>query len=111
MKFHYLGVNDQRQNCAISVSRGYCLINDNLGRNFYIKLYNSVGFPGGTCGKVHPANAGDIRDTVSVLALGRSPGGEHGNPLQYSCSENSRDRGTWCVAKNQTRLSDLECMQ
>ena len=42
-----------------------------------------------------PANAGDIRDTGSVLGLGRSPGGEHGNPLQYSCLENPMDRGTW----------------
>ena len=35
-----------------------------------------------------PANAGDIRDVVSVPGLGRSPGGEHGNPLQYSYLEN-----------------------
>ena len=35
-----------------------------------------------------PANAGDIRDTSSILRSGRSPGGEHGNPLQYSCLEN-----------------------
>ena len=34
------------------------------------------------------ANAGDIRDTGSIPGLGRSPGGEHGNPLQYSCLEN-----------------------
>ena len=56
-----------------------------------------------------PANTGDIRDTVSISALGRSPGGEHGNPLQYSCLENPRDRGAWWaivqgVAKSQTRL-------
>ena len=58
-----------------------------------------------------PANAGDIRDTGSVPALGRSLGGEHGTPFQYSYSENSRDGGAWWVAKNQTGLSDLECMQ
>ena len=34
------------------------------------------------------ANAGDIRDTGSIPGLGRSPGGTHGNPLQYSCLEN-----------------------
>ena len=110
MNFHYLGVNYQRQN-VISVIRGYCLINDNLGRNFYIKLYNSVGFPGAACGKVHTASAVDIRDTGSVPALGRSLGGERGTPFQYSYSENSRDGGAWWVAKNQTGLSDLECMQ
>ena len=36
-----------------------------------------------------PANAGDIRDTGLILGSGRSPGGGHGNPLQYSCLENS----------------------
>ena len=35
-----------------------------------------------------PANAGDIRDTGLIPELGRSPGGEHGNPLQYSCLVN-----------------------
>ena len=35
-----------------------------------------------------PANAGDIRDTGSVPGCGRSPGGGHGNPLQYACLEN-----------------------
>ena len=40
-----------------------------------------------------PANAGDIRDKGSVPGLGRSPGGGHGNPLQYSHLENSMDRG------------------
>ena len=35
-----------------------------------------------------PANAGDIRDTGSVPGYGRSPGGGHGNPLQYACLEN-----------------------
>ena len=35
-----------------------------------------------------PANAGDIRDKSSIPGSGRSPGGGHGNPLQYSCLEN-----------------------
>ena len=42
-----------------------------------------------------PANAGDIRDVGSIPGLGRSPGGGHGNPLQYSCLENPMDRGPW----------------
>ena len=40
-------------------------------------------------------NAGDIGDTSSIPGLGRSPGGGHGNPLQYSCLENPMDRGDW----------------
>ena len=42
-----------------------------------------------------PAKAGDIRDMGSIPGSGRSPGGGHGNPLQYSCLENPMDRGAW----------------
>ena len=42
-----------------------------------------------------PANAGDIRDTGWIPWWGRSPGGGHGNPLQYSGLENPMDRGAW----------------
>ena len=42
-----------------------------------------------------PAYAGDVRDVGSVPGWERSPGGEHGNPLQYSCLENPMDRGAW----------------
>ena len=56
-----------------------------------------------------PANTGDIRDAGLIPGLGRSRGGGHGNPLQYSCLENPMDRGAWRatvhrVAKSQTRL-------
>ena len=44
-----------------------------------------------------PASAGDIRYLGSIPELGRSPGRHHGNPLQYSCLENSVDRGDWRV--------------
>ena len=42
-----------------------------------------------------PANAEDERDTGSIPGLQRSPGVRNGNPFQYSCLENSMDRGTW----------------
>ena len=42
-----------------------------------------------------PASAGEVRDARSIPGLGRSPGGGHGNPLQYSCLENLVDRGAW----------------
>ena len=41
------------------------------------------------------ANAGNIRDVSLFPGSGRSPGGGHSNPLQYSCLENSMDRGFW----------------
>ena len=58
------------------------------------------------------ANAGDIRDTGPIPRLGRSPGGGHGNPLQYSCLENPMDRGAWQAtvyraAKSWTQLKQL----
>ena len=51
----------------------------------------------GAVAKNLPANAGDARDVSSVPGLGRSPGEENGNPLQYSYLENSVDRGVWRV--------------
>ena len=45
--------------------------------------------------KNSPANAGDLRDVGLIPGSGRSPGGGHGNPLQYSCLENPMDRGAW----------------
>ena len=59
-----------------------------------------------------PANARELRDTGSVPGLGRSPGGGHGNPFQYSRLENSMDRGAWWVtvhgvAKSRTWLSSF----
>ena len=41
------------------------------------------------------ANAGDIRDVGLIPGSGRSPGGGHGNPFQYSCLGNLMDRGEW----------------
>ena len=41
------------------------------------------------------ANTRDIRDAGSIPGLGSSPGGEHGNPLQYSCLENYMGKGAW----------------
>ena len=45
--------------------------------------------------KILPANARDINDAGSFPGSGRSPGGGHGNPLQYSCLENPMERGAW----------------
>ena len=42
-----------------------------------------------------PANAGNARDMDLIPGSGRFPGGGHGNPFQYSCSENPTDRGAW----------------
>ena len=59
-----------------------------------------------------PAGKGDMRDSVSIPASGRSPGGGHGNPLQYSCLENPMDKEALQatvhgVTKSQTELKRL----
>ena len=46
-------------------------------------------------GKNLPTNVGDIRDIGSIPGLERSPGGGHGNQLQFSCLENPMDREAW----------------
>ena len=68
-----------------------------------------LGFPGGSDAKVSACNAGD---PGLIPGSGRSPGEGNGNPLQYSCLENSMDRGALQatvhgVSKSQTRLSDF----
>ena len=68
------------------------------------------GFPGGLRPRLPMQET--LRHTGSIPGSGRSPGGGHGNPLQYSSLENPTDRGAWRatahgVPKSRTRLSDL----
>ena len=68
-----------------------------------------MGFPGGSVSEEPTCNAGDTGDVGSIPGWGRSPGGEHGNPLQYSWQVDPVDRGAWqrtvhAVAKSWTQL-------
>ena len=77
---------------------------------FLFVYHHSVeGFPGGSDGKESARNAGD---PSSIPGLGKFSGEGNGNPFQYSCLENSMDRGAWWaivyrVAKSWTWLSDF----
>ena len=67
--------------------------------------------PNESVGKESACNLGDAGDVGSVSGLGRSPGGGNGNPLQYSCQDNSMDRGVrqaivQRVTKSWTQLSN-----
>ena len=58
-----------------------------------------------------PANEGDTGDAGLIPGLGRCPGGGNSNPVQYSCLENSMDRGAWravvCgITESWTQLND-----
>ena len=74
----------------------------------WLYIYMYLGFPAGSDSKESACNA---EDPGSIPGLGRSPGEEDGNPLQYSCLGNSMDRGAWWatvygIAESQTQLSD-----
>ena len=76
--------------------------------NFTFTFIEVLGFPGGSDGKESACNVGDLG---SISHSGRSPGEGHGNRLQYSYLENSKDRGAWWatvygVAKSRTQLND-----
>ena len=66
-------------------------------------------FPGGSDGEESTCNVGDLG---SIPGLGRSPGEGNGNPLQYSCLENSMDRGAWQVygpwGDKESNMTELE---
>ena len=71
-----------------------------------------MGFQAALVVKKLPASAGDVRDMGWIPRSGRSPGGGHGNPLQYFGPENPLDRGVWQptvhrVAKSRTQLKQL----
>ena len=73
-----------------------------------VQRFLHMVFPGGSDGK---ESAYQARDQDSVPGLGRSLGEGSGTPFQYSCKENSMDRGAWwptvcVVTKSRTRLSD-----
>ena len=70
-----------------------------------------AGFPSGSAA----CNAKGAGDPGSILGLVRSPGGGPGNPLQYSCLENSMDSGAWQaivhgVTKSWTQLSEFHSL-
>ena len=63
-----------------------------------------MDFPGGSGGKASACNVGDLG---SIPGLGKSPGGGHGNSLQYSCLENPMDKGTWRTTARSPPVSSL----
>ena len=77
------------------------------------KLISFMGFPGDTVVKNSPSNSEDVSNMGSIHGLGRFPGGGNGNPLQYSCLENSMDRVAWqatyspwaCVESNTNKCT------
>ena len=102
-------VNGSRERCAgAQLCRGFQAVKRESG--FDLK-YNAWASQVEPVIKNLPANARDTRDAGSIPELGRSPGVRNGNPFQYSCLENSMDRGAWWATvhgatKSQTQLND-----
>ena len=71
--------------------------------NFLAFPQSAQGFPGGSDSKDSACNAGDLG---LIPGLGRSPGGGHGNPLQYSGLENPHGRGAWWAIVHGVAESD-----
>ena len=62
--------------------------------NFFWSII-ALGVPGGSAVKNHLPMSGDVGDIGLIPGLGRAPGEGNGNPLQYSCMENSMGIGAW----------------
>ena len=77
---------------AIKLSSLYILDISSSSNILFADIFSYCGLPGGSDGKVSACNAGD---PGSIPRLGRSPGEGNGNPLQYSCLEDSMDGGAW----------------
>ena len=75
--------------------------------HFYLRVDKEGASQVAVVVKSLPASAGDVRDMGLILESGRSPGGGHGNPLQYSCLENPHgQRSLWAIVHSvaQSRL-------
>ena len=77
-------------------------------------MEKELGLPWWLSGKESTCNARDAGGSGLIPGLGRSPGGGHGNPLQYSSLENFTDRGAWGatvhrVTESQIQLSTHAC--
>ena len=85
------------------------LVGTLLSASFFNTFYFILAYQVAVVVKNSPANIGDARDTGLIPRSGRSPGGRHGIPPQYSCLENPMNREVWRatvhgVAKNRTQL-------
>ena len=95
--------------CFSAVQQSESAICVHISLLFWIFIPFRSGFPGSDV-KEFACNEGATGDPGSIPGSGRALGEGTGNPLQYSCLENSMDRGAWRatvhgVAKSQTRLS------
>ena len=96
--------------------RALAFIHNSNRQNYFGDCLQSKSFvfaehPGGSVVKNPPANAGNTGDSGWIPGLERPPGGGNGNPVQYSCLGNARDRGTRRVTvhgitKSPTQHSD-----
>ena len=92
--------NSKLSSCLVCLQLRHAL----QGRSQVNSHFDFLGFPGGSAGKEHACNAGDLG---SIPGLGRCPGEGKSYPLQYSGLENSMDSIVHGVAKGQTWLNNF----
>ena len=91
--FFLVGWMETRKNWkAIEARWHFMYLSFQVNEKYKLIVYSKLGFTGGSDCKESACNAGDPR---LIPALGWSPGEGNGNPLQYSCLENSMDREAW----------------
>ena len=88
----------------LPLARGYFSA-EVLGSLYDVTHTLLKGFPGGSDGKESACGAGDLG---LIPGSGRSPGGGHGNPLQYPCLQNPMDRGAWQATVSPWGLKELD---
>ena len=101
-------VNDGESMCG-QINTARAAITHSYNSTCKPKLLTIKGLPWWLSSEESTCNAGAAEDLVSILGLGKSPGGGHGNPLQYFCLENPMDGGAWWaivhgVTESWTRL-------
>ena len=105
--------SERKKRCLLYTISGW--IFSGFERKLSVKFaYYWIGLPWWLSGKGSACNTGDTEDAGSIPGSGRSPGGGHGNLLEYSCLENSMDRVAWWATvhedtKSQTQLSNWAC--
>ena len=89
----------------------HCSFDLHLSNSYWYgaPFYLPVGFPGGASGKepTQWVDVRDVRDTGLIPGSKKYPGGGHSNPFQYSCLENSVDRGAWQAAVHMVTELDM----
>ena len=106
------GLHLSNEESHLILTKVYTYIYKNKYNIYTYKYRQNIGLPQWLSSKESTCNTGSAGAAVSIPGFGRSPGGGHGGPLQYSCLGNPMNRGPWQatvhgVTKSRTQLKPL----